>query len=189
MISRHEVTELLQAWESGDEEALSAVITAVYHELRAIAAAFMRQERPLHTLQATELVSEVYLRLIQQQRIPANREEFLAIAAHAMRRLLIDHARARLRQKRGGRQVRVPLDHVTRISEEQPERLLALDGALNRLGKVYPRESQVVVFRYFGGLKMEEIAGVLQTSRATVYRDVAFARAWLHRELSDSEDL
>lgn len=188
MNSRHEVTELLQAWQSGDEEALSAVITAVYHELRAIAASYMRQERPLHTLQATELVHEVYFRLANQQQIPTSREAFLSIAACSMRRLLVDHARARVRQKRGGRRVSVPLDQVTLISEEQPERLLALDGALNRLEQVYPRESRVVVYRYFGGLKVEEIAGVLNTSRATVFRDVAFARAWLHRELTDAED-
>lgn len=180
------MTELLHAWRAGDEQALSAVITEVHDELRAIAASFMRQERPLHTLQATELVSEVYIRFTRWQEIPTSREHFLSLAAQAMRRLLIDYARTQSRQKRGGNQVRVPLDQVTTMVEEQPDRLLALDEALDRFEESYPRENRVIVFRYFGGLTMEEIATVLDTSRATVYRDAAFARAWLHRELTQN---
>jgi RNA polymerase sigma-70 factor, ECF subfamily len=165
-----------------------ALVPAVYNELRRLAHSYLRRERPGHTLQATALVHEAYLRLIDQ--FPAaceSRSKFIGIAAHLMRQILVDYARGRNREKRGGpdRQ-RVPLDETVAIDASQADRWEALDAALDRLAAMSPRQAHIVELRYFGGLTIEETAALLDLSEKTVKRDWAAARAWLRRELGDT---
>lgn len=186
-----DVTALLLAWNRGDEDARSALMTAVYAELRRIAARRLRSERSGHSLAATALVHETYLKLVNQTRVRwQNRAQFFALASHLMRRVLVDHARARQASKRGSGHVAVLVDDSslaartpagTRVAEGVD--ILALDEALDRLKEVGPRHSALVELRFFGGLSVEETAAALNVSRATVTRDWAFARAWLYREL------
>ena len=178
------MTELLQAWRGGDPSALDRLIPVVYDELRHIAAGLLRRERSGHTLQPTALVHEVYVRLLGQGRSDLEgRAHFLSVAAHMMRRILVDHARARVRQKRGGEATRVDLRPGDAAAAPRSVDLLALDLALDRLQAEDERKARVVELRYFGGLTTEETAQVLETSPATVKRDWAFAQAWLAREL------
>jgi RNA polymerase sigma factor (TIGR02999 family) len=179
-----DITGLLAEIRKGNQRAESVLIPLVYEELRRLAGRYMRREHPGHTLQATALVNEAYLKLSQQRSVSwQNRAHFLAIAARVMRRILVDHARARGRDKRGGDQRRVPLEDVRLCSDEQAETLIGLDTALQRLALEHPRQSQVVEMRFFGGLQVDEIAEALQISPKTVKRDWSVARAWLYREI------
>ena len=175
----------------GQTAPVPSLVAAVYQELRRLAYGCLRGERPGHTLQATALVHEVYLRLLAQQ--PAacsDRSQFVALAAHLMRQILVDYARARRRAKRGGKhRQQVPLDEsMAVIDPAQAEQWLDLDEALDRLATLSPRQMHVVELRYFGGLTVEEIAAVLQLGEKTVKRDWAAARAWLRRELTSERD-
>jgi len=164
--------------------AIDQLLPVVYKELRRLAAHFLKQERPDHTLQPTALVHEAYLRLLDQKNISVqNRPQFFAMAAQTMRRILVDYARSHHRQKRGGHQRKIVLDDAIALSQERASELVALDDALNTLAQLYPRKSQVVELRYFGGLSVEETAEVLDVSRKTVMRDWDLAKAWLYQEL------
>jgi len=179
-----DVTTLLLAWRGGDERALDQLIRAVEHQLRRIARRAMGQERPDDTLQPTALVNEAYLRLVDMKQVSwTDRAHFFALTARLMRRILVDRARARRTAKRGGLLQTVTLnEEIIPGSALQPD-LVALDDALERLAGVDPRRSQVVELRFFGGMDADEIAEVLQVSRATVRRDWTLARTWLFREL------
>jgi RNA polymerase sigma factor (TIGR02999 family) len=179
------VTQLLAAWAKGDRAAHEQLLPLVHQELRRLANYHFRRERPGHTLQATALVNEAYLRLIDQKHVDwQNRAHFFGIASQLMRRILIDYARARRVDKRGGDASRVSLHDETVMTAERSEELVALDEALNRLAAFDPRKSQVVELRFFGGLNIEETAEVLKISPNTVMRDWNMAKAWLHRELT-----
>jgi len=176
-----DVTILLKKLTSGDQRAQSELMSAVYDELRRLAASYMRRERPDHTLQATALVHEAYLKLVQQRSVDwRNRAHFYGVAAQLMRRILVDHARARLRNKRGGAQQKVSLDEPLLADDRQAGALVELHEALNRLADLDPRQSKIVELRFFGGLTVEETAEVLGISPKTVKRDWAVARAWLY---------
>ena len=180
-------TELLRAWSQGDGSALDRLMPLVYDELHGLAQRYMRQERSDHTLQATSLVNEAYLRLIDVNRIEfRNRMHFLALAAQMMRRILIESARSRQRQKRGGGAVWVNLDDLGEVPEPQERNVVALGDALSALATFDTRMSQVVELRFFGGLSVEETADVLNVSPETVMRDWKTAKAWLLRELRQS---
>lgn len=186
--SRHEITAILEgAAGSSREEVLRRLAPIVYDELRQLAAAHLRKERTGHTLQPTALVNEAYLRLVGAADTPwHSRGAFFGAAAQAMHRILIDHARKRLRQKRGGGAVAVSLSRVGPASWDEPERLLALDEALRRLMEVDARSAEVVRLRYFGGLSLGQTAEALGVSERTVKREWSFARAWLRRELGEA---
>jgi RNA polymerase sigma factor (TIGR02999 family) len=182
---RSDATALLQAWGRGDREALDDLIPLVHNELRKLARRQMNRERPGHTLQATALVNEVFVRLIDGKPVQwRNRTHFFAIAARLMRRVLVDSARARHYQKRGAGAAMLSLEEALTISPERGREIIALDDALTALAKVDPRKSQVVVLRYFGGLSVEDTAAALHVSPDTVMRDWRLARGWLLRELS-----
>ena len=179
-----QVTRLLANWGQGDEAALEKMTPIVYDELRRLAHRYMQGQRPDHTLQTTALVNEAYLRLVDQTTPSfANRSHFFAVAATAMRQILVNHAKAQQRQKRGGGASKVDLDTAALISPEQTKTVLDVDEALERLAHLDSRKAQVVELKYFGGLNQDEIAHVLKISIVTVRRDWVFARAWLHTEL------
>jgi RNA polymerase sigma factor (TIGR02999 family) len=180
-----EVTSLLKAWSGGDQEALARLVDLVYPELRALARRYMKDERQGNTLQATGLVHEVYMRLVEVTKVEWQaRAQFFATAAQMMRRILVDAARARNAHKRGGGRVKVDLDGTAVISKASNRSVLLLDQVLKDFSEVAPRQAQVVELRYFGGLTEEEIVSVLKISPRTVRRDWDFAKAWLLRELS-----
>jgi RNA polymerase sigma-70 factor (ECF subfamily) len=180
----HEVTRLLEALSAGNEQALHDLLPLVYGEMRRQAARYLRRERADHTLQPTALVHEAYMRLVDQRQVRwQNRAHFFGIAAQAMRRILVDHARARERVKRGGPQQKISLTSANLAAEERSVDLIALDEALERLAKLDERQSKVVELRFFGGLTVEETAEVLDISPATVKREWTMAKAWLHAEL------
>jgi len=182
--SPNEITQQLIAWSKGDAAALEKLITAVYQELRRMADHYLRGERAGHSLQPTALVHEAYLRLIDQTKVEwHNRAHFFGVAAQMMRRILIDHAKARHRAKRGGAAVKVSLDEGAVFSQERAAELVALDDALQELSKVDERKSRIVELRYFGGLTVEETAQVLGISDKTVMRDWNLAKAWLYQQL------
>ena len=184
------VTQLLQDWSKGNQQALEELLPLIYNELRHLAHNFLYSERPGHTLQTTALAHEAYLKLIDQKSVHwQNRAHFFAIAAQAMRRILIDSARRRAAQKRGSAGEKVSLAEVSGISTESHTDLLALDEALNRLAAMDADQSRIIELRYFGGLTIEETAEVMKSSPATVKRDWQMARAWLHQELSDRKSL
>ena len=177
-------TALLLAWNRGEADALDALLPVVYEELRRVAAHYLRGERVGHTLQATALVNEAYLRLIDVQKVQwQNRAHFFAMAARLMRRILVDAARARAYQKRGGGAPIVALEEALVVSSEPGRDLVALDEALTALAALDPRQSQVVEMRFFGGLSLDETAEALHVSRDTVKRDWKMAKLWLLREL------
>lgn len=179
------ITDLLLDWSNGDKAALDRVLPLVYQEMRRLAHRQMRRERPGDTLQTTALVNEAYLRLIDYQRVrPRDRAHFLAIAAQAMRRILIERARARRSTKRGSDSHKISLDEVADASNERAADLVALDEALTTLTAIDLRKSQIVELKYFGGLTTEEISEVLSVSTPTVERDWRMAKIWLHREIS-----
>jgi RNA polymerase sigma factor (TIGR02999 family) len=182
-----DVTRLLSAIEQGDPHAAAQLLPLVYDELRKLAAQKMAQEVPGQTLQATGLVHEAYLRLVdvEQAQHWNGRGHFFAAAAEAMRRILIDRAREKLAVKRGGGRKRVPLEEVDPPAGTPPEDLLALDEALEQLTRLDATAGQLVKLRYFAGLSVEQAAATLNLSTATAYRHWTFARAWLHRQLAD----
>ena len=183
------ISRLIESVRNGDAAAAAALTPLLYNELHRLAMHHMRNERLGHTLQATALVNEAYLKLIDNREANwQNRAHFLAIASQAMRRVLIDHARSKRRVKRGGLQQKVSLEDVVIAAEEQSYDLVALDSALDRLAKVDARQSRIVELRFFGGLSVEQTAEVLGISPKTVKRDWAVARAWLHRELRTSPE-
>jgi RNA polymerase sigma factor (TIGR02999 family) len=187
-ISPGEVTNLLIQLKNGNRDAQSRLIPLVYAELRRLAAVYMRRERSGHTLQATALVHEAYLRLAGQEGISwQNRAHFFGVAANMMRRILVDHARAKQAKKRGGLDQKVSFDEAVLVQPEAPQQFLALDEALERLAKRDPRQSRIVELRFFGGLSDEETAEVLGISVRTVKRDWKVARAWLYKEISQGE--
>ncbi|MBA3633768.1 MAG: sigma-70 family RNA polymerase sigma factor [Acidobacteria bacterium] len=186
MNQTHEITQMLHEWSDGNHVALEELMPLVYTELHKQAARFLRRERQDHTLQTTALIHETYIKLIDQREVNwENRAHFFAIAANLMRRILVDHARAKHREKRGGDYLKLPLEEAALVvSNEKTIDLIALDEALNRLAKVDAQQARVVELRYFGGLSLEETAAVLKISRTTVAEDWAMAKAWLHRELT-----
>ena len=181
-----DVTGMLDRWNAGDPEALRTLIGVVHGELRRLAGSLLRHERPDHTLQPTELVHEAYLRLSGLRAMPLNgRRHFYGAAAEAMRRILVDHARQRSAEKRGGPDARkVPIDFALNLPIDLRMDFVRLDEALTALAAVAPDKARVVELRYFGGLSIEDIADVLDVAPATVKRHWTFARAWLYRELS-----
>jgi len=182
------VSRLLADWGNGNQDALEELVPLIYKELRNLAHNFLYRERPGHTLQTTALVHEAYLKLIDQNDARwQNRAHFFAIAAQAMRRILIDSARKHAAAKRGGPQEKLSLDEVADIALEPDIDLLKLDEALNELAKIDLRQSRIVELRYFGGLTIEETAEVISVSPATVKREWMMARAWLHQELTDGD--
>jgi RNA polymerase sigma-70 factor, ECF subfamily len=186
MSENQDVTLLLSALTRGDEGAASKLIPVVYDELRRLAGSYMRRERVDHTLQATALVHEAYLKLVEQRSVDwQSRAHFFGVAAQLMRRILIDYARGHSRQKRGGDDQKVSLDEALIFSEQQADELLAVDDSLNQLAKIDPRQAKVVEMRFFGGLSIEEAAEVLGVSPKTVKRDWSVAKAWLYADLKE----
>ncbi|MDX6611954.1 MAG: hypothetical protein QOD75_1140 [Blastocatellia bacterium] len=185
MDAPEDVTGLLKKWSNGDQAALDELMPLVERELRRLAGAFLRRERPDHTLQPTALVNEAYLRLIDQ-RDPhwQNRAQFFAVAAQLMRRILVDHARAHSAAKRGGPGYKFSLSDAEQFGTNPDLEIVALHDVLERLAEIDPRQSQVVELRFFGGLTIEQAAEVMKVSHATVEREWTMARAWLRRELS-----
>lgn len=182
-----EITGLLLRWSEGDERALDQLTPLVYDDLRRMAYFLLKKERPGHTLQPTALVNEACLKLGDAARTPwQNRAHFLAVAARAMRQILVDYARGRLRDKRGAGATVLPLDEALVFAPERPRELLDLDDALDRLASVHPRKAKVVELRFFGGMSIDETAAVLHISDNTVTRDWDFAKAWLRREMTVS---
>jgi RNA polymerase sigma factor (TIGR02999 family) len=183
-VSSTEITGLLKAWSSGNEAALARLAEQVYPELRLMARRYMKNERQGNTLQTTGLVHEVYLRLVDVTKVEwQERAQFFAMAAQMMRRILVDAARARGADKRGGRAVKVNLDETAALSRMPNRSVLAVDEALTAFSQVAPRQAKVVELRYFGGLSEEEIVATLKISPRTVRRDWDLAKAWLSREL------
>jgi RNA polymerase sigma factor (TIGR02999 family) len=182
--SSQDVTQLLGQWQGGDREALNALTPLVYNELRRLAQSYINRERPNHTLQGTALVHEAYLRLIDQRQVEwRSRNHFFALAAELIRRILVDHARAKVAAKRGGRNVKLSFEDAMEPAVNQDLDLVALDDALQLLARTDPQQSRIVELRYFAGLKIEETAEVLQISPATVKRDWTVAKAFLKREM------
>ena len=181
-----EITEMLREWSDGKQEALDNLLPFVYDELHRQASRFLRKERQGHTFQTTALINEAYLKLIDRRDINwESRTHFFAVAAQAMRRILVDYARAKYREKRGGDNIKLSLEEATRVAaKEKGVDLIALDEALNKLAERDEQQARVVELRYFSGLSLEETAEALRVSRATVARDWETARAWLHRELT-----
>ncbi len=180
----HDITRLLKAWSGGDQSALEDLMPVVYTEIRKLARSYLRRERPDHTLQATALVHEAYMRLVDQRDVAwQNRAHFFGIAAQIMRRILVDHARSQKAEKRGSGQVPIVIDEKLEIADASMD-FVALDDALKALAELDERQAKLVELRYFGGLSIEETAEVMQLSPATVKREWAGARTWLRRELS-----
>jgi len=178
-----QITLLLRAAGDGDRMAEAELISLVYSELRRRAAGYLRAERPDHTLQPTALVHEAYLKLVDQRCEWRNRSQFFGVAARQMRRILVDHARKRRACRRVGLDELVSFHDVLATVREKPDELVAIDDALERLARVYPRQAKTVELRFFGGYSEAEIAGLLETSEQTVKRDWKFAKTWLSRDL------
>jgi RNA polymerase sigma-70 factor (ECF subfamily) len=186
--SAERVTQLLAHWSHGDDAALRELTPLVYEELRRLAHHHMGRQRPDHTLQTTALVNEAYLRLADQTSPNfTNRSHFFAVAAQAMRQILVNYAKASQSQKRGGGALKIELDEVALISPEQTAEILDLNEALERLATLDSRKAHVVELKYFGGLNHDEIAEVMKISTVTVRRDWVFAKAWLYTELHDAK--
>jgi RNA polymerase sigma-70 factor (ECF subfamily) len=180
------ITQMLREWGDGKTEAVDELLPMIYSELHRQAAGFLRRERANHSLQTTELVHEAYLKLVDQRNVDWKcRGHFFAIAATAMRRILVDHAKKRHRAKRGGSEEDIPLEEVLIAAAENTNvDLIALDEALSRLAKFDPQQERIVELRYFAGLSLEDTADAIGISRATAARDWQAAKAWLHRELT-----
>ena len=181
-----EITQMLREWSDGKPEVLDNLLPLVYDELHRQAASFLRKERPGHTLQTTALIHEAYLKLIDRRDVQwESRTHFFAVAAQAMRRILVDYARAKHSEKRGGDNIKLSLEKAMLVAtEEKGVDLIALDEALDKLTKLDKQQARVIELKYFSGLSLEETAEALHISRATVARDWEAARAWLHRELT-----
>ena len=182
----HQVTQLLQEWSEGDENALTKLMPLVHDELHRLAHQHMRRESAGHILQTSALINEAYLRLVNQQINWQGRSHFFGIAARIMRRILVDYARKRNAVKRGGSLIQVPLDEASSVVQEQAANVAALDDALQRLETIDERQGKIVELRFFGGLSIEETAEVLKVSPGTVMRDWTFVRAWLRNEMSEA---
>jgi RNA polymerase sigma factor (TIGR02999 family) len=183
-VSPHRVTQLLAEWSNGDSAALAELTPLIYEELQRLAHHFMEGQRPDHTLQTTALVNEAYLRLADQTASNwQSRAHFFAVAARAMRQILVSYARSNRAQKRGGGVARIELDESAILSPEQSKEIVDLHEALERLGTLDSRKARVVELKYFGGLNYDEIAEVMKVSTVTVRRDWVFAKAWLYDEL------
>lgn len=184
-----QITQLLKEWSEGRREALDALMPLIYEELRRQAGRYLKKERGNHTLQTTALINEAYLKLIDQREVAwQNRAHFFAIAAQAMRRILVDYARERHREKRGGAAENLPLDEaLTVASSEKSVDLVALDEALNRLAKFDARQARTVELRYFSGLSIDETAEILGVSNVTVRRDWDLAKSWLQLQLKSKQ--
>jgi len=182
--SSDEVSQLLHAWNNGDAAALDKLMPLVHGELRRLAKRYIGRHQPGRTLQTTALIHEAYLRLVSQPKRWHNRSHFFAVAAQAMRHILVDYARSRRSAKRGSGERALSLDEAAFVTDERAAELVALDEALNELAALHPRQSRVVECRFFGGLTAEETAVVLQVSPDTITRDWRMARAWLQRALS-----
>jgi RNA polymerase sigma factor (TIGR02999 family) len=183
-VSQQRVTELLVEWSQGDDAALVKLTPLVYEELRRVAHHYLSGQRSGHTLQTTALVNEAYLRLADQTNPHwQNRAHFFAVAARAMRQILVSYARSNRAQKRGGGAARIELDEAAILSPEQSQEIIDLHEALERLETLDPRKAQVVELKFFGGLSYDEIAEVLKIARVTVRRDWEFAKLWLYTEL------
>ncbi len=186
-VSPHRVTQLLAEWSNGDSAALAQLTPLIYEELRRIAHRHMGGQRPDHTLQTTALVNEAYLRLTDQTKPNwQSRAHFFAVAARAMRQILVSYARSNRAQKRGGGAARIELDESAILSPEQSKEIVDLHEALERLGTLDARKAQVVELKFFGGLNYDEIAEVLKIARMTVRRDWEFAKLWLYTELHNA---
>jgi RNA polymerase sigma factor (TIGR02999 family) len=186
--SQNEVTQMLAQLAGGNREVIDKLLPLVYDKLRELAANYLRRERSGHTMQATALVHEAYLKLVDQQELRwQNRAHFFGVAAQAMRRILVDYARGHRAAKRGHGQPKVALDEVAAISEERSEEIVALDEALTKLAAFDPQQSKIVELRYFSGLTLEETAEALGISASTVKREWNMAKAWLHREIKNAE--
>ena len=184
---RHNITQMLQEWSEGNAQALDELMPLVYEELHRQASRYLRRERKDHTLQTTALIHEAYLKLIDQRDVRwESRTHFFAIAAQAMRRILVDYARAKQRSKRGGDDAKVSLEEETILisTEGKGVDLIALDEALTRFAEIDPQQARVVELRYFGDLSLDETAEAMHISRATVAREWNTAKVWLHRELT-----
>jgi RNA polymerase sigma-70 factor (ECF subfamily) len=185
MSSPPDVTQLLEDWSQGDRQALDTLMPLVHDELHRVARGYLARERPGHTLQATALVNEAYLRLIGEREMRwQNRAHFIGVAAQLMRFILVDHCRRKNYQKRGGDVARVTFDEDLQVTVERSDELMALDAALTKLAAHDERKSRIAELRYFGGLSVEETAEALSVSPATIVRDWRLTRAWLLRELS-----
>jgi RNA polymerase sigma factor (TIGR02999 family) len=184
--SAERVSQLLARWNHGDAAALTELTPLIYEELRRLAHHQMGGQRPDHTLQTTALVNEAYLRLSQTDPSWQSRAHFFAVAARAMRQILVNYAKSNQAQKRGGGAFKVELDEAAIVSPEQSNEIVELHEALERLATLDSRKAQVVELKYFGGLNYDEMAEVLKISRVTVRRDWEFARAWLHTELHNA---
>lgn len=181
-----QITQMLKEWSEGNRQVLDHLMPLVYEELRRQASRYLRKERDGHTLQTTALIHEAYLKLIDQNQVKwQNRSHFFAIAAQAMRRILVDYARERHREKRGGAAENLPIEEAAFVvSTEKSVDLVALDEALTRLAEFDERQARVVELRYFSGLSIDETAEVLDISNVTVRRDWNLAKAWLHQQIS-----
>jgi len=187
-VSPHRVTQLLTEWSRGDDAALAELTPLVYEQLRRLAHHFMEGQRPDHTLQTTALVNEAYLRLADQTNPNwQSRAHFFAVAARAMRQILVSYARSNRAQKRGGGGARIELDQAALVSPEESKEIIYLHEALERLATLDSRKAQVVELKYFGGLTYDEIAEVLKISQVTVRRDWEFAKVWLYTELHNAD--
>ena len=183
--TKTDATQILKEWSEGDKGAPARLMPLIYEELRRRAAEYLRHERPDHTLQATALVHEAYLKLIDQNQVDwKTRAHFCGVAAQLMRRVLMEHARAHNAGKRGGKMEKLYLDETRELSQERAPDLIALDDAMQSFASTFPRESEVVEMKFFGGLEAKEIAEALHVSTKTVLRDWSFAKVWLCRELS-----
>lgn len=184
-MGQEDVTHLLAAASGGDRGAVAALLPIVYGELRQRAGLLMRRERADHTLQPTALVHEAFMRLVQQERVEwTGRAHFFAVASGLMRRILVDHARARLSDKRGGGATRISLEAGLGLSVTRDADVLAVDQALTRLSEIDPRQAEIVTLRFFGGLSVEEVAAVLDLSKRSVEAEWTLIKAWLRRELN-----
>ena len=190
MSDAHSVTQLLEKWNHGDREALDKLMPLIYEELRKMARRYMSQQNPGHTLQTTALIHEAYLRMVKQKEEHfENRAHFFGVAAQAMRHILVDYARARRTDKRGGGVRAVSLEEAALVTPERAGELVAFDEALKELEQLSKRQSRVVELRYFGGLTVDETATVLKVSPETVMRDWTMAKTWLHRALSPAGEV
>lgn len=182
-----EVTLLLDQWRGGDGQAFDRLFPLVYSDLHRTAGAYLRRERPDHTLQTTDLVHEAYLRLAGAKALdPKNRSHFFTIAARAMRRILVDHARSQQKEKRVGAHRRLPLEEAALVTRGAPAQIVAIHEALEELSGTHPRQVKLVEFRFFGGFSENEAAEILELSRATLTRDWRFAKIWLNRHLDNT---
>jgi RNA polymerase sigma factor (TIGR02999 family) len=188
-LSQKQITAMLRAWEAGEIEASEELIRTVYNELRRQARYHLRRERANHSLQTSALINEAYIKLVEQRSVKwESRTHFFALAAEMMRRILVDHAKAKHRQKRGGKEENLPLEAALTVqTDERDVDLIALDEALTRLAAIDPQQAKIVGLRYFSGLSIEETAKALDISTATVKRDWAMAKAWLRHELTRRE--